>query len=129
MSEPLIAQICMFNMVSEQKLNARFFVQNITQVDTYFSIKHWFGMQKALNLYTGTSSDGKPLDAAQLKAAGQSQESQQLAKAHSAACFAKFQTVCKLIKQWRVKQELCHLVYPEVLDCVMLMLLTQLLIK
>ena len=50
---PLMAQICMFNMVSEQKLNARFFIQNITQVDTYFSIKHWYSMQRALGSYGG----------------------------------------------------------------------------
>jgi hypothetical protein len=116
----------MFNLVSEQKLNARFFVQNITQVDTYFSIKHWFGMQRALNLYTGSSETKSPFsyqDSSSIRNSAQNREANDLAKAHSATCFAKFQTVCKLLKQWRVKQELCHLVYPEVLDSVLLMIL------
>jgi hypothetical protein len=50
----------MFNLISEQKLNARFFIQNITQVDTYFSIKHWFSMQKALNDYSTASTSIDP---------------------------------------------------------------------
>ena len=35
------------------KLSARFFIQNITQIDTYFSIRHWYGMQKAMVTYGG----------------------------------------------------------------------------
>lgn len=52
-----------------------------------------------------------------------------LAQSHSALCFAKFQSILKLLKQWRVKQDLCHVVYPECLDSVLLMLLAQLFIK
>ena len=48
-----MAQICMFNVLYEKKLNARFFIQNITKVDTYFSIKHWYSMQRALANYGG----------------------------------------------------------------------------
>ena len=100
----------MFNMVSEQRLNARFFVQNITQVDTYFSIKHWFGMQRALNFYTGQSSamDFTAVKASNIKLTGATSKHtsngdatatlEKLALSHSSLCFAKLSTVLKLLK-------------------------------
>lgn len=40
------AQIKLVNSVDPTKLNARFFLQEITQHDTYYSIKHWHSMQQ-----------------------------------------------------------------------------------
>ena len=134
-TEPLLAQIRMFNLISEQRLNARFFIQNITQVDTYFSIKHWFWMQRALNSFTGIGTGQNDSHYAYNNSGlgpngkGGVDSTNSLAQSHSALCFAKFQTILKLLKQWRVKQDLCHVVYPEVIDSVLLMLLAQLLLK
>jgi len=52
-----------------------------------------------------------------------------MALSHSSLCFAKFQVTVKLLKQWRVTQDLCHVVYPEVIDSVLSLLLAQLVIK
>jgi len=122
-TEPLLAQICMFNLVSEQRLNARFFLQNITQVDTYFSIKHWFGMQRALSLYTGQSTTATDLNTLPNKRKVTEESLERLSQQHASLCHAKMQVTIKLLKQWRVKQDLCHVVYPEVIDSVLLMLL------
>jgi len=55
-------------------------------------------MQKALNAYSGEGSG-----------------------------YVKFQALCKLLKQWRTKQDLCHRLYPEVLDSILLHVVNRLL--
>ena len=43
--------------------------------------------------------------------------------------YKKFAVICKLLKQWRATQDICHLLYPEVLDSVLLMVMEKLLAK
>eukprot|EP00347_Sterkiella_histriomuscorum_P018458 403345443 len=45
---PYLAQVKLINTIDQTKLNARFFVQELHQHDTFYSIKHWFDMQRTL---------------------------------------------------------------------------------
>lgn len=97
-SQDQAAQILVLHVNDDgTKLSARFFLQSITYVDTYYSIKHWFLMQKSLSLYAQDSIQQ-----------------------------AKYSTVLRLLKQWRTMKQLGSTIYPEVIDSVLLMLLNKL---
>ncbi|CDW81365.1 UNKNOWN [Stylonychia lemnae] len=81
-NDPLVAIVKLMNTQDQSKLNASFYLQEITQHDTFYSIKHWHMMQKTLK------DD------------------------------VKFGAVLRVLKQWRDYQQLQSMLYPEVLDSI-----------